>query len=288
MRKKYPTEPTKNDIEKIARDIVIEIHTGGGEPDDAYEKIHETGWNDNLKETLLKKMNIMGFLHDYEGADGDSRDVGSPPLELAKLFESVPEDGEKTVHVGGPDSPVQGTMSVKRKTLVIPPDQVRDALSLASNPIGADTPEVEDEAGKVPTPVIDEDKTAADDVVSVFDTYSDEKLAAAIRSLKLDNTELAAGYVGHVRELSYKIASDQELCTEMARVHHDSVVTRDTFKAAGIELPEPPDAKWLVARDTKLASYIAEVEKLAAGVDDGVEMQDILEEILASRTHEGD
>lgn len=273
--------PSRQEIEKIARTIVI--HMKQDPESDPYDMIRSTGLNDNLMDTLLKKVNIQSFLHDFEGADEDphSRDVGCPPLSLDKLFDRPEgEDGNAEPPAEEPD--VKG-ISIKKK-VVIPMSQAQDMQDMTKSPIGKDP---EKESGKPKEEETKKETKKETKEASEVDPFAAYDLVDVERAIgKLDDDIYLAvhSYRGDIEKLASLLGENNSFEQEIARCHRDSIVTRHIFLAAGRELPPAEKtASWIVQDDEKTAELIYSLQGDLKDLGEMQDQRDFLRRIVAER-----
>lgn len=281
MRVEISKKPSRQEIEKVAKTIVI--HVKENKDADPYDMIRSTGLGQNLLETLLKKFNIHNFLHDFEEATGDphSRDVGVPPLTLDKLFGGtdgcgcVDDDGgTKVTKIEGPG--VKG-LHVKKK-IVIPMSQAQDMQDMTKRPISEPpVKEIEEtpEDAKVAAPV---------DPFERYDTYD---LLDAADVLRQDIYFGSHRYRGDVMKLAAAIGIDSDFEEELVRCHGDSRVTYHIFQAAGREVPaQEKTAKWVIQDDPKVAALVEALEADLQQLAEQQDQLDALQRIIVERDGE--
>lgn len=286
-------QPDRNEVEKIAKTIVIHVKK---DPEaDPYEMIRSTGLSNNLMEAILNKFNIHSFLHDFNEATEDphNRDVGAPPLSLDKLFEGCGCDegsGDPNTQVTKIEGPGMEGVSVRKK-VVLPMNvdsQARDLNDVSKVDLGKEEPTPANDPPPAKTEEGATDRSEAK--VASFHAWDDgftdvssEKLASAIEALDDELYEKAHAYYGTVQKLAGEVIADPSLEKELLRCHRDSLVTHHIFKAAELDMPEVETPKWTLIQNEKLAAILSELSAKFDEIGEHQKTQDVLRGILESR-----
>lgn len=277
------SKPTRQEIEKVAQEIVIHVKRTG---DDPYSVIKSTGFSDNILETLLKKFNIFNFLQDAldSNVDPHNRDVGLPPLELDKLFnkgQSCGCGGETPVGTGAPStniSRVEGpgvSGIIVKKRVSIPLSQSADTHDLTK--IDLDKKELPPSIAAHPSP---EEKSALEQEFELLNNLPTNKLKNAIAQIDNDIYIKTHQYCGGIRKLAYFIS---DISHELAKCHSESPITRHIFQTAGVDMPSIEQKKWNVQSNEKLASLVSELEKDLSYIEKQAEAKSLLKTIISQR-----
>lgn len=290
----YPKHPNRQQIEKIAQELVIEVRGNGAL--DPYEALKGTGYSGNILETLLKKFNIFNWLYDLENNDGDDRSEGQEPLSLSRLSDcgcgDNEGDGDDDEEEGEVDSPRPETgTSSGGEVIRIPTSQARDANKLESIDLSAKNKKEEtgkqEKQEKKEEPeekeASDNSDNAWDSVLKRFSAHSTEKLAACVRQIEDQLHEKAAEYAGMVNAIGPIVAVHQDMQEELVKIHPDSPVTDHLFKVAGVERSAPPPQKYKVASDTELGEKVAYLESLLKDIGNQQDIRDLLNNVISSR-----
>ena len=246
-------KPQRLQIEKTAKEIVLRVKSEGADP---YEEIIGTGWGPSLLDTLLKKINIFSFIHDFKKTDpmGHNKDVGDPPLKLEVLREML----------GG----AKDQSEVKILKIESSPEsmqQKNDAKSLSVDDI-------------IP-PQEDKQEKEASEFAPEFSTISTEDLKIAEQRLSDKIAMYTHQYRGMVMRISQEIRKSEKIAQELAKCHSESPATAHIFMSADKTPPEK-SAKWFVISDEKLAEDIGKMDSLLEDIADFQGMhQTVKEEI---------
>lgn len=277
--------PSREDVEKIAKTIVIKVKNEGCDP---YEEIHNTGLSDPLKELMLKKFNIHSFLDDFHNHDGDphTRDVGSSPLDVKKLFEGAPgetqiidEPGRKgTVTIKELSGPgMRGVMKVKKVVARPETSQVLDMQSMRDIDVAAPS----DEKLASAPPATEPNETHP---LSMYDDYSLTRLRAVHKLAEEQMMYSAHQYKGFIEKVAEELPGFPIVQKELERVHGDAAVVDHIFKAAGLELSNEKVAYQYVLSESKQADEIVEqAEGLLKEVSEKQKVAELLLTVIKKR-----
>jgi hypothetical protein len=279
MRYKLSSKrPSRQEIEKLANEIVITIKNTGADP---YEEINSTGLSDDLKSLLLRKFNISSFLHDFENHDGDAhiRDVGTPPLSLSTLLDKAPEEVEVIDEPGLKGKIVKKSITgpgVSGK--VIQSSQVRDLSDMKNVDIGA-PPKPEKEAPQ-------KEAKIARSLEGAPESQPIHRLRGALSEAKerlLVSAHAYKGYIEKQASIHHNGKTASAALAELFRVYgktnkvaaHLALVTESKL--------EETSQKYVVSSSKVADSIVAEGEKLLEKVASYQDVIDYLTDLLENK-----
>lgn len=270
-------KPSRDELEKIAKEIVIVVKNEGADP---YDEIHSTGLSMPLKETLLKKFNIAQMLHDFMGHKGDPhmRDVDCPPLRIEKLRDG---DNDMTVMEGskplsGPG--MSGTIRVKKIVSVPTKSMASDMRDMAKVDVSEDLP---------PEPIrkIAEEFRPLEKSPFDLPDYTDLQLISGIKTAEEELKVKAHTYKGFIEKMASDLSFRSDTTgRELKRVYGDHKVARNILDLmGGMDDVEVDPSPWKVSQCKEASEIVEFGEELLLQVKESHESVEFLKAALNKR-----